>query len=157
MAFPNSTGPLIETKSVAKDKTSNTSAYLNGADWNNARTILEATKRIYAGSYRGWVARRSLTTITAVSVHTVSYMADGYRKEVASGRVVLPLASGTYYVWVRGNATGVAGVVKTAAVEPAPYASGTRDFPLASVLVLTTTPDLRVTHIRPDWIIGWGR
>jgi hypothetical protein len=153
--FPNGTGPALATKSTVYDAATNTSAHWNGADANNHKTILSAAKAILAGSYRGYAHRRSASTLTAVQVHTGIVFVDGYRKTFASGRVLIPGATGTVYVIVRANPTGVAAVVRTAAAEPTPYPTATRDFPLARVDI--TGGAMTVTPIRPDWVLGWGR
>lgn len=155
MAYPFSTGPEIQAKSTSYDVPSNTANFLNGQDWNDARTLLRALRSQLVGDYRFFVERRSSGTLTAVRVHTGQYLADGYRKTVASARVLIPGVTGTTYVWVRGNATGIAGVVKTAATEPAPYATATRDFPVAKVV--KTGGTMTITHLRPDWVMGTAR
>jgi hypothetical protein len=155
MVYPATTGPTISTKATTFDVPTNTANFWNGADANDHRTLLEALKKQLVGDYRCFCERRSSGTLTAVRVHTGIYLADGYRKTVASARVLIPGVTGTTYVWVRGNPTGVAGVVKTAAVEPAPYATSTRDFPVAKVVI--SLGKMTVTHLRPDWILGIAR
>ena len=155
MAYPLSTGPDVSAKATTYDVASNTSNFLNGADWNSMRTLVRALRGQLVGDYRFFCERRTSGNLTAVRVHTGMYLADGYRKAVASARVLIPGVTGTTYVWVRGNPTGVAGVVKTAAAEPAPYATATRDFPVAKVVI--SGGAMAITHLRPDWVIGWGR
>lgn len=155
MAYPNSTGPDVATKATTFDVSSNTTNYLNGADWNRVAGLVNTLRKQLVGDYRGFVERRSSGTRTAVRVYTAVAMVDGYRKSVASGRVLIPGSTGTTYVWIRWNPTGVAGVVKTAASEPAPYATATRDMPLAKVAI--SGGAVTVTHHRPDWVLGIAR
>lgn len=155
MAYPNSTGPTLQVKSTAYDVTTGQSSFFNGADWNDARTLLHGLRGQLVGSYRGFCERRSSGTLTALRVHTAQYLTDGYRKTVASARVLIPGITGTTYVWIRGNPTGVAGVVKTAASEPHPYATATRDFPIAKVVI--SGGAMTITSTRPDWVLGTTR
>jgi hypothetical protein len=155
LTFPFSTGPDVLTKSTTYDVSSNTSNFFNGKDWNDLRTLVRAMRSVLVGSYRGFCERRSAGTLTALRVHTAMYLADGYRKTVASARVLIPGVTGTTYVWIRGNPTGVAGVVKTAATEPAPYATATRDFPIAKVVI--SGGAMTITSERPDWVLGIAR
>lgn len=151
MAYPISTGPAVSTKATTFDATVNTANFLNGADWNRAAALLNAMRGQLVGSYRGFVERRSSGTITAVRVHTCMAMVDGYRKTVASARVLIPGITGTTYVWVRGNTGPTAMTIRTAASEPTPYATSTRDFPLAAVN--RSGGAMTITSYRPDWVL----
>jgi len=148
--FPYGTGPLLETKDTSRD--GGTSAHWDGSDANDHKAILEVVKRQLAGSYRGWVSRKTSGNLTGILVHTLNVLVDGYRKTLAPTSTVLDGATGTYYVYAKCN-TGNAGVeVATAASEPAPYSTATRDYPLASVYI--TGGDMSISHIRPDAIMG---
>ncbi len=151
MTYPNDTGPLLPTKATTYDATTNTSQHFNGADWNNLRTLVHALRDQLVGSYRGFVERRSGGTLTAVRVHTCQALVDGRRKTVLSGRVLIPGVTGTVWVYVRGNTGTTAMAVRTAAAEPNPYATATRDFPLARVVISGGT--MTITHTRPDWVM----
>lgn len=150
--FPNGTGPALQTKLTSYDATTNTSSHWNGADANNLKTIASASKAILAGSYRGYCHRRTSGNLTAVTVHTIQALVNGYRKTVASARVLIPGVTGTQFVYCRGNVTGLAMAIRTAATEPAPYATSTRDFPVAKVTI--TGGLMTIEQTRPDWIIG---
>lgn len=151
MTYPNDTGPTLPTKATLYDSTTATSQHFNGADWNNMRTLVHALRGQLVGSYRGFVERRSAGTMTAVVVHTCQALVDGYRKTVLSGRVLIPGATGTTWVYVRGNTGSAAMAVRTAAAEPSPYATATRDFPLARVVKSGGT--MTIHHTRPDWVM----
>lgn len=155
MAYPNSTGPDVQTKATTYDVTVNTSSFLNGADWNRVAGLANVMRKQLVGSYRGFVERRSAGTLTAVRVSTAIALVDGYRKTVASARVLIPGITGTTYVWARWNATGVPAAIRTAAAEPSPYATTTRDLPLAKVVI--SGGAMTITHHRPDWVIGSSR
>lgn len=152
MTYPFSTGPDVQAKSTTFDVPSNTANFFNGKDWNDLRTLVQAFRGQLVGDYRFFCERRSSGTLTAVKVHTGALLTDGYRKTVASARVLIPGITGTTYVWCRGNVTGVAGVIKTAAAEPHPYATATRDFPIAKVVI--SGGGMAITHLRPDWVMG---
>lgn len=149
--FPNGTGPALQSKSTSYDATTNTTQHMNGADWNDARTLIHAMRDALAGSYRGFVERRSGGTLTAVRVHTCQALVDGRRKTVASGRLLIPGVTGTVWVYVRGNTGATVMAVRTAAAEPAPYATATRDFPLAKVVI--SGGAMTITATRPDWVM----
>lgn len=151
MAYPNSTGPSLTTKATTYDVSTNTSQHFNGGDWNDLRTLVHAMRGQLVGSYRGYTERRSPTTLTAVRVHTIQVVADGYRKTVASGRLLIPGVTGTVYVYGRANTGSAAMSIRTAAAEPAPYATTTRDFPIAKVAI--SGGAMTVTHLRPDWVL----
>lgn len=152
MAYPNSTGPDVPLKATTYDVVTNTANFFNGADWNRMRTLVNALQRQMAGDYRGYVERRTGGTLTAVRVLTGSAMVDGYRKTVASGRVLIPGSTGTTYVWARWNVGTAAATIRTAAAEPSPYATATRDMPLAKVV--RSGGLMTITHLRPDWVLG---
>jgi hypothetical protein len=115
------------------------------------RTTGGRSSRRSGGSTRA----RSASTLTAVTVHTVMALIDGYRKTVASGRLLIPGVTGTQFVYVRGNNTSTPMAIRTAAAEPAPYATTTRDFPIAKITITGGT--LTVEQIRPDWVYGGWR
>lgn len=154
MAFPNSTGPRLDEKATTYDVTTSTANFLNGADWNRMRTHVHSLIQCLVGSYRGFVERRSAGTLSAVSMHTASLFVDGYRKTVASARILIPAVTGMQFVWIRCNTGAATPVVKTAAIEPSPYATTTRDLPIAKVQI--NLGKMTITHTRPDWAL-WAR
>lgn len=154
MTYPTNTGPELATKDTTKDVSVNTSQFFNGQDWNDMRTLVHGLRDQMVGTPRAAVAVRSSGTLTAVTVRTATVLVDGYFKEVASARVLKPGVTGTTIVAVRPNPTGIAGAVVTFATAQAPYATTTRDFPIARVRV--TGGVQTIEHIRPDWILGAG-
>lgn len=151
MSYPVSTGPAVESKSTAFDAPTNTGNFLNGADWNRLAGLVNAMRGQLVGTYRGFVERRSSGTMTAVVVHTAMALVDGYRKTVASARLLIPGTTGSTYVWIRGNTGATAMTVRTAASEPSPYQTTTRDFPLARVT--RSGGAMTITSYRPDWVL----
>jgi len=151
MTYPNDTGPNIPTKATLYDSTTATAQHFNGADWNGLRTLVNALRSQLVGSYRGFVERRSAGTLTAVKVHTCQALVDGRRKVLTAGRVLIPGVTGTTWVYARGNTGATVMAVRTAAAEPTPYATATRDFPLAKVVI--SGGAMTITHTRPDWVM----
>lgn len=150
MTYPYTTGQDLAQKATTFDVAVNTSNFFNGADWNRCREYVNGLMRQMVGGHRAFVERRG-AGLTAVTVHTGTVMADGYRKTIASARVLIPGVTGTTWVWGRANTGSAACTVRTAASEPAPYATTTRDFPIAKVVKSGGT--MTITHVRPDWIL----
>lgn len=151
MTYPNDTGPLLQTKATTYDTPVNTSQHFNAKDWNDMRTLVHALRNQLVGTYRGYVERRSAGTLTAVRVHTLMALVDGYRKSTAVSQLLIPGVTGSTWVYVQGNTGPTAMIVRTAAAEPSPYGTVSRFFPLARVDI--SGGQMTVTHTRPDWVL----